>query len=110
MGSHSLLQGIFLTLKPRPPVLGAILHHLSHQGSLRVSNGVYFNLVDYIYLVENLIVVSLGQGILEKILQRINLISVFLVVKKKMVFNFHVCVCVYTYIYIYICIFPVSEM
>ena len=106
MGSHSLLQGIFPTLKPRPPVLGAILHHLSHQGSPRVSNGVYFNLVDYIYLVENFIVVSLGQDILEKILQRINLISVFLVVKKKVVFNFYVCV----YIYMYICIFPVSEM
>ena len=41
MGSHSLLQGIFLTQGLNPCLLNCrqILHHLSHQGSLELFKG-----------------------------------------------------------------------
>ena len=42
LGSHSLLQGIFLTqeLNPGLPLFRQNLYHLSHQGSLIYSKGI----------------------------------------------------------------------
>ena len=44
VGSHSLLQGIFLTQGSNLSPLDCwqIIYHLSHQGSLDIDNGAFF--------------------------------------------------------------------
>ena len=69
VGSHFLLQGIFLTQESKPGLLhcGQILHHLSHQGSPVISQKISI-IVTSIRTSTYCFLHNLGGGCVRKIL------------------------------------------